>query len=601
MFRTARQAANLVDAHTRRRLLASIPLTLVILGIELCGFLAMASVVQVLANPAMLQEVSPGTLVGMLRGIVGTDSPSRFVLTVGIVAMVLLVSRGVAASALSWWQAGLLARAEATMSAQIFRNYLAQPYEFHMGRHSADLIRTVLHSVRTMMSRVLMPALLAITELSLVLALAGALLVLEPVLAATSITALGVAMVLYAFVVRRMAHRIGVDDERYTARDQRIVQEGLSAVKVLAVLERRGNVARRFSEARMEHTFALRGLFVLPNLSRYYLEAVILILFAVVAGAAIVESGDGTFASLGVMLAGSMRLLPSVQRLLTAFSSVRSGESSVGSVRQELAHQAPPNTVLEPRDAPATEFTGTVELRDISYHYPTATAPTLRSVNLHVKHGECVGIVGSSGAGKTTLVDIIIGLLQPTSGGVYVDGVRITPEHLPTWRRLIGYVPQDTVIIDDTVRRNVALGLDDDEIDDAAVMEALTQAQLLDSVLAMPNQLDNVLGERGVRLSGGQRQRIGIARALYHRPAVLVLDEATAALDTTTERQIVATLERLRGTITMFIIAHRLSTIEGCDVRVMLADGTIDEIVRLRPEPPAPRSVTQLEHTSAES
>ncbi|MFF0369539.1 ABC transporter ATP-binding protein [Micromonospora sp. NPDC005087] len=568
------RAARLLDPGTRRGLVLGIPVALAVTLLELAGFLALAAVVQVLAAPQLLHEAGPDTLVGLARRAAHPHGLTDFVATVGGVAVTLLVSRGIAACALAWWQAGLLARAEATLSARLFRTFMGTSYEFHLQRHSADLMRTVIMSVRYLTSRVLLPGTTIIIDAFLILGLAMALLVLEPVTALVSIGALGGAMGTYLFLVRKWARRMGVDDERLMSRDQRIIQEGLRAVKVLTTLGRRGAVVRRFETARSEHTYALRGLFFISNLSRYYLESVVLLVMAAAAGTAILGDAD-VLASVGVILAGSMRLLPSVQRVLAMANLVRVGVGSLEQVEKDLAAAGNDITRSAEHDPQPVTFERCIEFRDLTYRYPAAPTPTLDSINLTVGIGESVGIVGPSGSGKTTLVDVLLGLLQPTCGGIYIDGVRITPELVHGWRARIGYVPQETVIIDDTVRRNVALGLDDDEIDDVAVERAIAQAQLLDTVLAMPDGFGSMLGEHGVRLSGGQRQRIGIARALYLHPDVLVLDEATAALDTETERQIVETIEKLYGKITVLVIAHRLSTVQRCDTRVVLDRGRV--------------------------
>ena len=576
MLNTVWRAARLLDPGTRRGLLLGIPIALAATLLELAGFVTLAAVVQVLALPQMLHDAGPDSLVGLARSAVHPHGLTDFVAIVGGLAVTLLILRGIAASALAWWQAGLLARAEATLSAGLFRTLMGTSYEFHLQHHSADLMRTVIQSVRSLTSRVLLPGTTIIIDAFLILGLATTLVVMEPVPALASISALGGAMGMYLLLVRRSARRMGVDDERLMSRDQRIIQEGLRAVKILTTLGRRGTVVRRFETARTEHAYAIRGLFFMSNLSRYYLEAVVLIVMAAVGGTAILGGTDRVLASVGVILAGSMRLLPSVQRLITMVNTVRVGTGSLEQVEKDLfaADSDIKRSAAAPDNPQPVAFERCIEFRDLTYQYPAAT-PALNSINLMVGIGESVGIVGPSGSGKTTLVDVLLGLLRPIEGGVYVDGVKITPELVPGWCARIGYVPQDTVIIDDTVRRNVALGLDDDEIDDTAVERAITQAQLLDTVLAMPDGFDSMLGEHGVRLSGGQRQRIGIARALYTQPDVLVLDEATAALDTETEKQIVETIEKLYGKTTVFVIAHRLSTVQRCDTRVVLDRGRI--------------------------
>ena len=222
----------------------------------------------------------------------------------------------------------------------------------------------------------------------------------------------------------------------------------------------------------------------------------------------------------------------------------------------------------------ALPFHESLRVEGLGYRYPNAPTQSLDGVTLTIPKNASVGFIGSSGAGKTTIVDVVLGLLTPTEGRVLVDGVDIQ-DRLSAWQRKIGYIPQSIYLTDDSVRRNVAFGVDADEIDDAAVWAALEAAQLRELVESMEGGLDAIVGERGVRLSGGQRQRIGIARALYHDPEVIVMDEATSALDNRTERNFVEALERLQGERTLLIIAHRLSTVRNCDTLFMLEDGRL--------------------------
>jgi ABC-type multidrug transport system fused ATPase/permease subunit len=232
--------------------------------------------------------------------------------------------------------------------------------------------------------------------------------------------------------------------------------------------------------------------------------------------------------------------------------------------------------VVEKRLAAVAPLRHTLELHRVSFTYPAAHAPSLTDLSLTVRRGESVGFVGASGAGKSTLVDIVLGLLASEAGEVWVDGKNIQT-NLRNWQDQIGYVPQSIFLTDDTLRRNVAFGLANEQIDEAAVWRAIRAAQLDELVHTLPQGLDTVVGERGIRLSGGQRQRIGIARALYHDPGVLVLDEATSSLDTTTERGVIQAVNALRGDKTVLIVAHRLSTVEHCDRLYRLEQGKVIE------------------------
>ncbi|MBL6279498.1 ABC transporter ATP-binding protein [Micromonospora fiedleri] len=599
MMRTLRRAVALLDRRSRRRYALAVPAALIVMVLELVGFIALAAVVQVLTTPSLLTTAGPRSLIGLAQNVVDAQSPTGFVATVGAFAVGLLIARGVFASIVAWWQAGVLARAEAVLSTRLFRTFLSADYGFHLEHHSADLTRTVAQSVRSLMGRVLLPGAAVVIEGALIVGLGAALFIMEPAPALTSMTTLGLAMAGYLAVVRRKARRIGIEDEQLNAADQRIIQEGLGAVKVLTILERRSHVIARFDTSRHRHAQTLRGLLFMSNFSRYYLEAVVLVMAATIAAAALSGGQAAALGSIGVILAGSMRLLPSVQRMMTALNTIRVGAGSIDTIERDLL-LANSSTPEQPRSTPPAPvpFRRHIEFRDLAYRYPSAAAPALHDINLTIRYGESVGIVGTSGSGKTTLVDVLTGLLPPSAGGLYVDGTQITRANLPSWRAQIGYVPQETIIVDDTVRRNVALGLDDADIDDRAVWRALEQAQLQDLVKALPEGLDSRLGERGVRMSGGQRQRIGIARALYHHPRVLVLDEATAALDSGTESQIVSTIERLHGAVTIIMIAHRLSTIERCDLRVRLEHGRIETVrARSAVQPPHQHALPEVPAT----
>jgi ABC-type multidrug transport system fused ATPase/permease subunit len=269
--------------------------------------------------------------------------------------------------------------------------------------------------------------------------------------------------------------------------------------------------------------------------------------------------------------AAAFRIMPSVNRVLGAVQSLRYGLPVIDVLHAELNLVTP--KVAAPQ-SPAAPFCASLELSQITYTYPLAAEPALKDISLTIRVGESVGFIGESGAGKSTLVDILLGLLNSDMGNVRVDGQDIQ-SNLRNWQDQIGYVPQLIFLTDDTLRRNVAYGLPAEQIDEAAVWRSISSAQLEQFVNELPLGLDTLVGERGVRLSGGQRQRIGIARALYHNPAVLVLDEATSALDVTTERGVMDAVRSLRGGKTLIIVAHRLSTLEHCDHLFRLKRGRL--------------------------
>jgi ABC-type multidrug transport system fused ATPase/permease subunit len=293
--------------------------------------------------------------------------------------------------------------------------------------------------------------------------------------------------------------------------------------------------------------------------------------------------------NLGVMALAGYRLLPSLQLLYSQLTSISSVRHALDEVYDEFVAAETDASVLPgtSRDGliPVMPFhwNDGISLREVSFRYPGASRPALDGLSLTIPKNSSVGVIGPTGSGKSTLVDLLLGLYQPTAGEILIDGRSLRPELVPAWQASIGYVPQDIFLIDDTIARNVAFGLPDNEIDPARLREACAMAQLLDFIeTELPASFDTIVGERGIRLSGGQRQRIGLARALYHRPSLLILDEATSALDMATEAKLLEALRSLAGKLTMVVAAHRLSAVANCDQLIDLrsAAGVVAEATR---------------------
>jgi ATP-binding cassette subfamily C protein len=280
---------------------------------------------------------------------------------------------------------------------------------------------------------------------------------------------------------------------------------------------------------------------------------------------------------LTLFAAAAFRLIPSTNRIIIALTGIKKGAHAVGLVYDDMRLFGDHPDEAMGDNGKTFTFNDAITVKGLTFHYPEGDGAALKNIDLVLKKGESLGLVGPSGSGKTTFADIVLGLLRPTSGVVTVDGVDIS-NAMRAWRRQIGYVPQSIYIIDDTLSRNIAFGLDDAEIDKNKLRKAIRLAQLEELVSDIPDGLETRLGERGVRLSGGQRQRVGIARALYRDPEVLILDEATSSLDGETEHEINSAIERLTGEKTLIIIAHRLSTVRKCQRLAFLRDGRLVDI-----------------------
>lgn len=457
---------------------------------------------------------------------------------------------------------------------RMFSRYLARPYEFHIQTNSSVLIRNVGNEVLMFFTNVVVPALTVFAELAVVLAMMGLLLWFSPAPALMALAVLGGVTFGFHFLVRRKVRRYGLLQQ--TAQAQRIksISQGLGGIKEIKVLGREGYFVEDYAVHERSFAEVSRYAMVLNQLPRLFMETVAF--SGLFIAAAVVLLGGGSTAGLLPILAlfavAAVRLMPSINRIQGAMTRIAYYRPSIQVVCDDAGPEALPAAQRQP--VPDIRFEEAIILQNIHYSYPGAVIPSLQGVSLTIPKGASVALLGPSGAGKTTLADILLGLLQPTSGKVLVDGQDVAGA-VEAWQRHLGYIPQTIFLSDDSIRRNVAFGIPDVQIDDAKVWAALELAQLRAHVEAMPAGLDTVVGERGVSLSGGQRQRIGIARALYHNPDVLVLDEATSALDAETEREISRAIDTLAGRKTLVIIAHRLATIEKCSLKFHLQNGRV--------------------------
>jgi ABC-type multidrug transport system fused ATPase/permease subunit len=475
---------------------------------------------------------------------------------------------------LAWRATRFVFGVQAQLSERLFAAYLAQPYTFHLQHNSAQLIHNVSAEVGVLTHSVLAPALLLVTEALTLLAIGGLTLMVEPMAVALVALLLGGASLGFHRITRAHLSRWGQLRSYHERQKMQHLLQGLGGIKEVTLAGRERDFLAQFHLHNVRGVRTQQALGTLQQLPRLWLELLVVtglatvVLTMIAGGQAIVEIAP----TVGFLAAAAYRLMPSVNRMLGAISALRFHRSTIDTLVGEvsLVAQRPKAASLT---VPLT-FVDGLRVTDVSYTYPGAPAPALHRVSIDIGKGESVGLIGPSGAGKSTLVDVLLGLLPATSGQVLVDGVDIQG-NLSGWQDHIGYVPQSIYLTDDTLRRNVAFGLPDDEIDEVSVRRAITAAQLDEFVASVPDGLETFVGERGVRVSGGQRQRIGIARALYQDPPVLVLDEATSALDVEVERGVMDAVTALRGSKTLVIVAHRLTTVAHCDRLFRLEHGRI--------------------------
>jgi len=478
------------------------------------------------------------------------------------------------------------------LAQNLLSSYLRRPYVFFLDRNSSELVSNILSEVGRVVNGLMIPLLTICSRSVVGLAILGLLLWANPKLALMTGLILGGAYLGVFALVRKTLSRLGKESSAVNALRTQIAYETLGAIKDIKILGREREFYDRFSFPMSIYATCQARNQMISLLPRYALETlafggiIVIVIYLLHAE----HGASQALPMISLYALAGYRLMPALQQIFANLSTVRFNLSALDKISEDLSKAVKYSGELPASPARPLPFSRNITLDSIIFRYPKRKEAVLDRVSLSIGANTTVGIVGSTGSGKTTTLDILLGLLIPESGTLKIDGVPIGSENLRAWQANIGYVPQQIMLLDDTVVRNIAFGIPNEEVDLEAVMTAARLAHLHDFIMAeLPQGYDTVVGERGLRLSGGQRQRIGIARALYHDPAVLVLDEATSALDNITETVIMEALHTLSHQKTILMVAHRLSTVRECDVifvmdRGHLVDqGTYSDLVARNP------------------
>ncbi len=464
------------------------------------------------------------------------------------------------------------------LSTRLLAAYMKEPYTFHLNHNIAVLQRSLYEDTSRFM-QVILYALELGAELAVAAVMVIYLLVISKTITIIVLGLLAVFVGGFLLISRKYSRRFGLENQGYEGKIFQWMNQSLGGIKEIKILERETYFTDEFRKYWGKYARGLRIARTISILPKYTVEAVSMtgLLIAVIVKLVFGEADMTYFISqLAAFAVAAMRLMPSVGRINEHASNMLYAFPSVELVYHDLV-EIEGLIVNDRRDCGRDwKLQKEICVQDVSYHYPDTEEWVLKDVNFTIKKGTTVAFIGSTGSGKTTMVDIILGLLTPVKGAVMADEINIH-EQPKTFHAQVGYIPQTIYLSDDTIRNNIAFGVQEGQIDEDAVNAALEKAQLRDFVESLPHGLETIVGDRGVRLSGGQRQRIGIARALYHDPEILVLDEATSALDNETEAAVMEAIEHLQGMKTMIIIAHRLTTIRNVDVIYEVGDGEVVE------------------------
>ena len=580
-----RRILSLLNDADRRRLYLLVVLSVVTALLETIGI---ASVIPFLAVVASPEAALENRWVHLAYTTLGFESTNSFLVFLGLGVFALLTVTNAMAALTMWILFRLSWMAGHRVSVRILTDYLYRPYEFFLNRNSAELGSKLLAEVWEVIQGVILPSIKLIARGFSAFFILVLLIIVDPILAlAVAIVLGGMYSGVFALVRRRLAALGGTRFDANRGRYQ-AVNEAFGGIKDLKVLGRERSYIKRFSGPSRAFSRSQAAHQVIGMLPTYGLEVVLFggILLIVVYLLAFGRGVGEVLPIVGLYAFASYRLKPALTQIFQSMTKLRYSIVALDRLYDDLR---PRDQVVETdrQTLAPLSLTDTLELRGVSYSYPGTDVPVFDGFDLSIEANTSVAFVGSTGSGKTTLVDIIMGLLAPQRGELIVDGEPLCEARMGAWQNSVGYVPQHIYLSDISIAWNIAFGVAEAEIDMAAVEHAAKLANIHDFIVnELPSGYETVVGERGVRLSGGQRQRIGIARALYHDPEILILDEATSALDGVTEESIFAAVNGIRHAKTIIMIAHRISTVRDCDTIYLLdhgrivAQGTYDELLR---------------------
>ncbi|WP_245735968.1 ABC transporter ATP-binding protein [Virgibacillus subterraneus] len=558
------------NKREKKKLLILLFMMIVAALFETVGIGLIVPFVGIVTDPAIIQEQAILTYIYELFNF---QSETNFIVFSVITLLAIFVLKNLYLLLFNYAQFRVILNQQVKLSRNLFREYLTKPYTFHLQRNTADLLRNVNGEVSKVFQGIVMSGFQLFTEFLVIACILILLLATAPIATLVASILLGGSVFLFFAILRKKISHLGKEQQKVSGTMIKWVNQGLGASKEVKVSGKESFFINSYtgqSQIKANNSRYMKMLEVAPRL---FIET-LLVSIVLITMLIIVFQGTGItqiVSTMALFAMASFRLMPSITRVVSLITRIRYSQPALSVVYNDIFLNKDENTKIKSNkesiivNQGEKTFKDSIKLIKVSFRYPNQKEYSIKDISLTIPIGQSVAFIGESGAGKTTLVDIILGLFRPEEGEVLIDEKNLHDQKA-LWQQKIGYIPQSIFLSDDTIRGNVAFGIDKTKIDEDEVWRALDQAQLLEFVKGLPEKLETTVGERGVRLSGGQRQRIGIARALYHNPEILFMDEATSALDNETEKEIMKAIDGLKGEKTLIIIAHRLSTIENCDI-----------------------------------
>lgn len=565
----------LLDETEKRNYLILFLGMFIVAAFEIVGIGALPLFIGVLTKPEIYLD---SIYVEVINRYIDLQTPADLLYLGGGLLFAANITKNIVTFLFYKFEAGLLYDSYSKMSTILFDGYMKAPYSFHLRRNSSEIIRNTYIETKYIVTSTMVSLLGIMFNLIVVTSIFFFLVYLYPLVTISLTLSLGISSLIGLSKLRNATEYYGNLAQRNRGKIIGHVQMSVGAIKFLLISNRQDTLVKNYELLVKDFSNTFKFSKVLSKATKPFVEA--LTITILLSTAFILSWFDFTFSTILTVLtlfaSASIRLIPSIREILSYVTDLNYHKNSLDPVVNDLKEI---NGLTKHKEVnkgidKSFKFNNRIELKNLSFQYDTGKSDVLSNVNLVIEKGQHVGIVGASGSGKSSLIDVILGLLQPSEGDVLVDGENIN-SNLAGWTSLIGYIPQDNYICDDTLKQNVALGIDDKCIDDDRFWKSIEGAQLKSVIETSPNGVNTLLGERGANLSGGQRQRIGIARAIYGDPEIIIMDEATSALDNSTEKAFLDALDDIGKNKTLITVAHRLSTIKDCDIIYFMEDGQI--------------------------
>jgi ABC-type multidrug transport system fused ATPase/permease subunit len=584
---------SLFTKKERRRLILIAIAVLCVSVLEIVEVGSLAPFMAVATNPDMVNHQPILAFLYRLGGFdTQSDNGMAFLISLGIAIFILIIIVTALRTCVLYITYRYTANRRYTLGVRLFKQYLFQPYQFFLNHNTGELSKNLLSEVDMVVNFVMRPTINAFTRGMMALAIFVFLVVLNPLVALFTAGVFGILYFGIYIFVRRRLNRHGKTAREANGLLFKISAEAFGGIKDIKILGKELFFTAAFSKSAKRFAISQSASYIFSTLPGQVIQsmaigfAIALLVILLAVNGSLVE----ILPLLTVYAFATVRLIPNIQNVFSSAAQIRYYAHTVDALYRDMTTLSPPPDISAKETSTTAvdvmPFTQNIELKNIEFSYPASREPVIKGIDLSITKNTAVAFAGTTGCGKTTLVDVIMGLLEPSGGSINVDG-KDTRAAITRWQRNFGYVPQQIYLSDDTVAANIAFGVPENMRDVAAVEQAAKVANLHDFIVGeLPDGYNTLVGERGIRLSGGQRQRVGIARALYHNPNILVMDEATSALDSVTEDAVMDAIHNLMHTRTVIIIAHRLTTIQECDSIYLMeqgritTNGTYDELLQ---------------------